>query len=322
MEASWQPDPTGRHQYRWWDGATWSDVVADDGIESGDPFTPPSAKTVISVSTTPTPRVVAAPRPAAGDEDPWTVEIERPRAVDGTDQAARIAATNSVVARYEAMPPPRLMTPGRWAAVALVLAAVLGAAAYLVVSAVSGPGVVVAPIVTSGELTGPGSFVVRDIRLTRGEGVRIRVEGSADADPVTYLLAPRATADKYASQYVTDFSPKSGFSDPAALYDTFTDAKQMFTERTLRDAVNGYVVVKDLDQCCKGVPDAGAFVASAPGVYRILVIEASGHATPLRILVEGYATALTTYRGLTHAFTSDAFFTDQAFFHSSGTYRP
>ena len=27
----WFPDPMGRHQYRWWDGATWTDQVASNG---------------------------------------------------------------------------------------------------------------------------------------------------------------------------------------------------------------------------------------------------------------------------------------------------
>lgn len=35
--SSWEPDPTGRHQYRWWDGEQWTDQVADDGIQSVDP---------------------------------------------------------------------------------------------------------------------------------------------------------------------------------------------------------------------------------------------------------------------------------------------
>ena len=35
--SSWEPDPTGRHQYRWWDGERWTDQVADDGIQSVDP---------------------------------------------------------------------------------------------------------------------------------------------------------------------------------------------------------------------------------------------------------------------------------------------
>ena len=34
--SSWEPDPTGRHQYRWFDGEEWTDQVADDGIQKVD----------------------------------------------------------------------------------------------------------------------------------------------------------------------------------------------------------------------------------------------------------------------------------------------
>ena len=37
--SSWEPDPTGRHQYRWFDGEEWTDQVADDGVQSVDPIT-------------------------------------------------------------------------------------------------------------------------------------------------------------------------------------------------------------------------------------------------------------------------------------------
>lgn len=34
----WYPDPTGRHQYRYWDGSRWTGHVADQGITSSDPL--------------------------------------------------------------------------------------------------------------------------------------------------------------------------------------------------------------------------------------------------------------------------------------------
>lgn len=40
MSASapgWLPDPSGRHEYRYWDGRQWTDDVADGGIASVDP---------------------------------------------------------------------------------------------------------------------------------------------------------------------------------------------------------------------------------------------------------------------------------------------
>ena len=35
--ADWLTDPTGRHQLRYWDGAIWTDHVADNGTQSSDP---------------------------------------------------------------------------------------------------------------------------------------------------------------------------------------------------------------------------------------------------------------------------------------------
>lgn len=32
--AGWYDDRTGRHQLRYWDGATWTDHVADSGVQS------------------------------------------------------------------------------------------------------------------------------------------------------------------------------------------------------------------------------------------------------------------------------------------------
>jgi uncharacterized protein DUF2510 len=36
-QPSWHPDPTGRHEMRYWDGARWTDHVSDAGVQSVDP---------------------------------------------------------------------------------------------------------------------------------------------------------------------------------------------------------------------------------------------------------------------------------------------
>lgn len=35
---AWYPDPTGRHDHRWWDGAEWTSHVADAGAAGTDPL--------------------------------------------------------------------------------------------------------------------------------------------------------------------------------------------------------------------------------------------------------------------------------------------
>jgi hypothetical protein len=38
--AGWNPDPSGRHWWRWWDGMGWTDHVADGGPVFTDPLPP------------------------------------------------------------------------------------------------------------------------------------------------------------------------------------------------------------------------------------------------------------------------------------------
>jgi len=36
--AGWQPDPTGRNQYRYWDGQTWTEHVSNGPVQASDPI--------------------------------------------------------------------------------------------------------------------------------------------------------------------------------------------------------------------------------------------------------------------------------------------
>jgi uncharacterized protein YxjI len=38
--ANWHPDPMGRHQLRYWDGAVWTEHVSNNGITGTDPLQP------------------------------------------------------------------------------------------------------------------------------------------------------------------------------------------------------------------------------------------------------------------------------------------
>ena len=37
-EARWLDDPSGRHQYRFFDGTQWTDDVSDKGVQSKDEY--------------------------------------------------------------------------------------------------------------------------------------------------------------------------------------------------------------------------------------------------------------------------------------------
>jgi hypothetical protein len=38
IPPAWHPDPTGRHDHRWWDGTRWTEHVADAGVSAVDPI--------------------------------------------------------------------------------------------------------------------------------------------------------------------------------------------------------------------------------------------------------------------------------------------
>jgi hypothetical protein len=69
-EAAWQADPTGRHQYRYWDGTRWTDHVADDGVTAVDPVLAPPP--VVPPAPAPVPVTPAAPTAStAGARSGW-----------------------------------------------------------------------------------------------------------------------------------------------------------------------------------------------------------------------------------------------------------
>ena len=71
----WAPDPLGRHQYRYWDGAQWTEHVADNGLNSIDP---PTASAPGAAATT-----APLPGTAASATSEWSVPRHDPTAVLG-----------------------------------------------------------------------------------------------------------------------------------------------------------------------------------------------------------------------------------------------
>ena len=61
--AGWYPDPGGRHEFRYWDGASWSPQVSDGGLTATDaqlrPAVSPEAAPTAGPSPAPAPAVAA-----------------------------------------------------------------------------------------------------------------------------------------------------------------------------------------------------------------------------------------------------------------------
>jgi len=70
--AAWHPDPTGRHELRYWDGTQWTEHVSDGGVQSVAPLTPPEEPTAqSSVAQSAAEEAAATDRPeGAMDESP------------------------------------------------------------------------------------------------------------------------------------------------------------------------------------------------------------------------------------------------------------
>ena len=49
--AHWAKDPSGQYEYRWWDGAKWTGLVADNGVERVDPLFPTGAPVTTATTT-------------------------------------------------------------------------------------------------------------------------------------------------------------------------------------------------------------------------------------------------------------------------------
>lgn len=111
----WQPDPTGRHDHRYWDGSRWTDDVADAGVAAKDPYDGPADA---APGTGDERAADAAESPTAGSggpgEEPTVVgpaPQAEPTTVSPTPEPEPTAAwpaagSNPPPPSYSAPPPP------------------------------------------------------------------------------------------------------------------------------------------------------------------------------------------------------------------------
>jgi hypothetical protein len=102
--ASWLPDPTGRHDHRYWDGSGWTDHVADAGVAGTDPFEalpPPPPPPPLPPPPPPPPPLDTAPSEPADDPT-----VPEPDPTDPTD------ATDATDVTEDATEPEDVVEPG------------------------------------------------------------------------------------------------------------------------------------------------------------------------------------------------------------------
>ena len=107
MHPSWHPDPTGRHELRYWDGSTWTDHVADQGVQSMDPLMPQASPTpqVEAERYEPSHQAVAAAEPTL---DPAAMSSYQSGAAAEQAQEASGSSPYGDVTRIAATPAPEI----------------------------------------------------------------------------------------------------------------------------------------------------------------------------------------------------------------------
>ena len=89
--ADWYPDPAENHQYRYWDGASWTDYVADDGRTSLDPLESQGGAKVNTSSAVSSEEGVSGSEAKSRDRDPDSLEDLLPAVMAWMDSAPPVA---------------------------------------------------------------------------------------------------------------------------------------------------------------------------------------------------------------------------------------
>jgi hypothetical protein len=80
VDASWQPDPSGAHELRYWNGTDWTEHVSDQGTTGQDPLAAPLPPPLPAPVAPPPPPAVpgpAAAAPAAGAKLGWKDRLKQ-----------------------------------------------------------------------------------------------------------------------------------------------------------------------------------------------------------------------------------------------------
>jgi hypothetical protein len=158
---AWHADPSGRHQYRWWDGRAYTDQVADGGVTSTD----------------------AGPRPPAPQPEPQPVQQPWP------------ALSPTFGAGAAPVPPTTRKAP---LVLAVVLAlAVAGAVGFVVLrdDEDSGTGTF------EGAVDADSPVGIHDVTVPAGSALTVELEPDGGLDAVVGLVVDEEDADRIEEFY-------------------------------------------------------------------------------------------------------------------------
>jgi hypothetical protein len=322
--GAWHPDPSGRHQYRWWDGEHWTTTVSDDGVthdESPHQIEPPPAPLAAAAATSlPLPDVTTRVAPVA-------------TSVVASSAPSELVASN-------APPSPETPAPGGsdrrpliivLAAVAALLVA--GAAVFIATrnGGDSGSGSGGSFQEVSGELTEDGDYLSLEVTLDQGQAFRFRVEPGPDLDSELFIAVDESTAVDIATVIYPAYGADAAevASDAEELADLlFTPGSEALRPGAIQTSFADSSVISMRDPGFEGEPDADVFVALASGTFTVVAQSYDGDGSA-RFMVEVWDDMVDMDQLLASLETDpDAFFetipwfNEAAFFEDEAPYTP
>lgn len=321
--ASWQPDPTGHHQFRWWDGASWTDHVSDNGQASVDPLPSPAAPTVPDVAAT---QPVAAQPVATPPESSVPPTVQPPAAAAPSAPSGPMPFTPSTPVAVAKSGPT-------WWKIALPVLGVVAVGAVLFLVIGGGDDEASNPLgVTEVELENADEVTVLTFSLKRGDVIRYRVEADEDSNPaVAIVAADDETSDQFATEFFDVIEDEVGgfITDPD---DLFSDIDDEFSDVDLSPlgSAKRNVALASTFEFDDGVV-ADTFPSFVDGDYLLVVASEDGE-EPLgkvRIIVEQRDgtiddATMSDFSDLDELFSDgdNDFFSDEAFFTDNDPFTP
>jgi len=309
---SWQHDPVGRHEHRWWDGARWTDSVSDHGVIGLDPLGPPP------------PDHHAAPASHLPG-----VPLPPPTIGGGVATAVRAPVVMAPTVESVVAPaPPWWKRRSYWVVGGLVAVVALVIAGLVVISGDDdkGGGSTSSGPVMSGPVTEDDAVLVKGLDLEAGDVMRVRVEPSGDVDAMIVVAMDDSVADAWVEWARTNLPDVFDSSQTAEDVHNFffTPGEEIWDSGAAGAAVEGMQAFV-IDSGYEGEIDAMFLPVVTAGTYTVVVGSLSGDGTA-RTIVQVWDEQVDPVADAEQIYWQepfdDEFFTETAFYEDSEPYTP